>query len=74
MDASTLRLIMELADLLGKAPCIPVAHSALYSGRGHIGKIEKYKGQHSGTCASRLAWCSVNTCAATGGQWRRRSS
>ena len=24
MDASTLRLIMELADLLGKAPCIPV--------------------------------------------------
>ena len=24
MDASTLRFIMELADLLGKAPCIPV--------------------------------------------------
>ena len=24
MDASTLRFIMELADLLGKVPCIPV--------------------------------------------------
>ena len=24
MDASTLSFIMELADLLGKAPCIPV--------------------------------------------------
>ena len=26
MDASTLRFIMELADLLGKAPCIPVVY------------------------------------------------
>ena len=32
MDASTLRFIMELADLLGKAPCIPVTGTYLIVG------------------------------------------
>ena len=38
MDASTLKFIMELADLLGKAPCIPVLRNLNFVNK----KVQSY--------------------------------